>query len=269
MHFFIAAKRSTGDDEYRSITISLQSCYWSLLGQTGGKLPTTDRLRFTFAIWLMFGVIITTAYTANLKTFLSFDSYEKQISNVRDIIESDLQIGYHIGFAPGYVDSNVPEDQYIFSHHIDCDSGSYCFNRTAFDRRMAFIKLRKCVLQEANTYRSPDNHFSLHMCKDRVRNVLIQMAFAKGHPMLEVFNDLLLRIKSAGFVYHNWEQFEFWVRRTFASMSLSMRSEQISLADMLLPFAALALGKSISLIVFVIENLTYSYWQNLSTRKHK
>lgn len=231
------------------------SCYLALLEQSGGKLPKTNNVRFTFSIWLVISLVVTTAYTANLKAFLSFDSYEKQISNVEDIIRSGLQIGYHIGFAPGFVDSSVPEDQYIFEHHIDCDSGLYCFNETAYARRMAFIKLRKTVLQEAKRYTTPDNHFMLYIFKNSVRNVLIQMVFAKGHPMLDVVDELVLRIKSAGFIYYDWARFEFWVERTFANMGISMKTEEISLADLMVPFLILFTGLIVSFIVFLIEML--------------
>lgn len=233
----------------------MEVLYWSLLGQCGGEIPKTNRLRWIFGIWIIASLILTTAFTANLQMFLNFDSYEKQIATTEDIIEAELDIGYDSLFA--FANSDVAQDKYIISRGVMCDSSNDCMDKVAHDRSMAIIKIRRNALFMRRRNYSADNGFLIHICKKGLQNVLMQFALVRGHPMTDRLNENIIRIMQAGFVHHYTNRFEFLMSISYARMPNAIVSNALSLDELMIPFLLLGLGMLFGLLVFLVEVCSY------------
>lgn len=214
-------------------------------------MPKTVRLRWVFGIWLISTLILSSSFTANLQTFLNFDSYEKQISTTEDIMEAGLDIGYDSLFA--FAHSDVPEDKYILSRGEMCDTSGYCLRRAAFERKMAVIKIRRNALFMRRRNYSSDEGFLLHICKKGMQNVLMQFVLTRGYPMADQLNAQTIRIMQAGFVKYYVARFEYLMSISYGRMGNSMSSNSLSLDELIVPFLIWGIGMLVSLAVFVIE----------------
>lgn len=120
----ISARLVSEGHNYHYFPRCLYRCYFVLLGQSVNKFPKTKAVRWIFGLWCFAGYIISLAFQANLMTALNFDSYEKQISHMEDIINSGLKFGYFDSTSSDtFADSKDPDEQYIHKHALECDIG--------------------------------------------------------------------------------------------------------------------------------------------------
>lgn len=252
--FFVAILASEGNN-YQKLSKNLEVSYWSFLGQCGGAIPKTNKLRWIFGTWVMSSLILTTAFTANLQMFLNFDSYEKQIATTEDIIESKLDIGYDSLFA--FAESDATQDKHTISKGVMCDSSNDCLDQAAYDRNMAVIKIRRNALFMRRLNYSAENGFLLYICKKGLQNVLMQFALVRGHPMADCLNENTIRIMQAGFVHYYTKRFEFLMSISYARMPNAIISNALSLNELVIPFLILGLGMIVSLFSLFVE--LYSY----------
>lgn len=68
-------------------------------------MPRTTRLRVLFLLWLFYRRHIDIVYLTFLTTFLIQPGFEYQIQNVEELVESDVEYGFHEGFDKYFNDS--------------------------------------------------------------------------------------------------------------------------------------------------------------------
>lgn len=197
-------------------------------------------------------------------TALNFENYEKQISNFHEIMQSGLKIGYYKNTKETLL--TTPEDKYIDKHSIDCDLSMACLNRTAFKRDFATFKgWRNVGYLRTNKFTRSDGKPLIFVCKDQVYQVLYSMTFARGFPMFQDVNKVLIQLKSSGFVY-------YWYNKAVHDLNLKrsnniMSSKTLSISEIVSPFGILLFGELIAFVVFLIELIASKQMLNNSHGK--
>lgn len=133
-----------------------------------------------------------------------------------------------------------------------CCAGLDCLDRIAYKRDFATIKSRRNVAYLALEYYTTDDGKSLiYISNDHVSELLISMVFSKGFPLYEHVTDMLLQLKSTGFVYSNYNRFRNILKAKKTVPKLDSMS--LNLDEVKGPFGLLVIGLGIAFFVFLME----------------
>ena len=69
------------------------------------KMPRKTRLRVLYLVWLFYCLHINIVYLTSLTTFLIQSGFEHQIQSVEELVESDVEYGFHEGSDKYFNDS--------------------------------------------------------------------------------------------------------------------------------------------------------------------
>lgn len=136
--WFIGRKRETSD-EFNDLIMCLMLSLYSLL-QGSVKSPTRGNLRIVFFLWLISCLLIFTAHQCQLISILTNPLYDKQITTLEEIMDSDLKFGFFPSLAEPYSDSSEEIHKKIVRDYVECPVTVECVNRTAFQRDFAVGK---------------------------------------------------------------------------------------------------------------------------------
>lgn len=130
-----------------------------------------------------------------------------------------------------------------------------CLSRTAFKRDFATIKAKRYLqYMIANYYLKPNGKPMVYIFQDRVSNILIGMPFSRGFPLFEKVNQLLINIKSSGFIEDIYGKMENYATRVFTrAQQVKQNAVGLGLQELKGIFVLLIVGWLLSLTVFITE----------------
>ncbi|KAF5291709.1 hypothetical protein FQR65_LT11402 [Abscondita terminalis] len=182
------------------ITYYFMVSYKCFLGQSV-NLPIKNFLRIILGLWVIVGLIFTSAFQGKLISVLNINSREKQISNVEELMTSKIKFGAFVDSKYIFINSNSKYDQYIYDNYEDCPLSNICINRTAFQGDFATFKPKKLVeFMISNTFLDDDGNSLIYMFESNIYNVLVTLAFTKGYPLFDKINRALSDLRSTGFI---------------------------------------------------------------------
>lgn len=112
-----------------------------MLGVSVTEMPRTTWLRLVFLLWLFYRLHINTVYFTSLTTFLIWPGFEHQIQNVEELVESDVQYGFHEGYDKYFNDSIEEIFMKMLNNRKDCAAdGANCHNRKITTGEFAVLK---------------------------------------------------------------------------------------------------------------------------------
>jgi hypothetical protein len=180
------------------------SCLYIVLAISFGvcvpAMPKTPILKIIFFAFLCYSFVLTTVFQSYFTSFLVDPGFEKQISSVKDILESGIGYGYTAEIDKLLKNTEESEYRIMQQHRVRCENESQCLERTLNNGDFACIAntyfveyLRKTTDWE----RVKHNVCTLQNNTARMSNV---MYLKKAHPILNKFNEILRRMVEAGLV---------------------------------------------------------------------
>lgn len=212
--------------------------------------PASWRFRGVVLIWLLFSFLISSIYQGSLTSFLTKSVYEHQISNLKEMIESDLSYGGYSALRAQFNESGNPVFLKLHRNWVDCDLTEKCINRSAEKRDFGVLKNNRQLDYLMPKYSFASGKPKLFMIKKPVRTVLVCHTFEKGFPLFQAYQNMVLKLQENGLV-------DKWKRDVArAAPSISENSfAPLVIRDLKIAFVLLGIGNGVALMVFLVEIL--------------
>lgn len=241
--------------EYRS----LEECafrIWCVILSSFNAQPKTSFLKQMFVLWSVYCFIMSSTFQSFLMSFLTKPTFEKQISNIRELAESGLNYG---GYTTVREVFDFPSNKYnykIFENWINCPITEECINRSAEQRDFAVYKNSRQVNYLSNFYIDPQGRSKLYRFKEN-QIYYIWAAFSKNFPLFPKYNELALRAGQAGLI----EKWDKDTQNLIQEREYSRGTTPLTMNDLKLAFIVLLLGHAISLCAFLHEIYKNKIWK--------
>lgn len=235
-----------------------------ILSVTLPKYPRTSPLRILFITWVYVSLILTTLYQSKLLAILIQPKYEYQISNVDEILSTNMNFGANVNVKSLYDATISQTEKEMHDKMSFCDLTLTCPNRTAFNRDFATAKARlAAVFLILRYYTTSDGVPMVYIFKSTILSHYVNIVFAKGHIVFDRFNQVLWRISESG-LFIKWlndikeETMRQSIHRDDETKSLALTMEHMSP-----PFKILIGGYLLSVMIFCLENIYCRFLKNV------
>lgn len=222
---------------------------WSIIFSNFNAQPKSPFSKEVFVFWSVYCFIISSAFQSVLMSFLTTPVYEKQVSNIRELLESNLQYG---GFYVLHNMLNPPWNEYyakLLDNWVSCPLTEECLNRTANKRDFASYKNFRQVLYLMPYYLDSSGKSKIYQFEEHYI-IYLNSVFTKNFPLLSNFDDVVLIMLQAGLV-QKWE--EDAQGKYVEPEDTTMETVPLTMDNLKLAFALLFGGYIISAITFLGE----------------
>lgn len=203
--WYILGRNREKSPSFTEISLCLMGSFLTLL-QGGVETPKHWNLRFLVVIWSMASLLLNTAHQCQLTGILTSPLYEHQISNVKEMVDSNLNYGFYPILKSLYEDSTNLAHKKLLHNYKPCPLTVECMNRTAFNRDFATVKnKREASFLMSKYYSFPSGKPMLYNFEKSEFVVWCKYYLAKGFPFLEKINYKILLLQSSGLI-SKWER---------------------------------------------------------------
>ncbi|KAF5296411.1 hypothetical protein FQR65_LT01398 [Abscondita terminalis] len=258
---------TVNERRYRRFWDCATRCYRCFLGQSV-NLPEAGILRLALGFWVFFALLMTATFQGRLISVLNTNIREPQITNIEELIASKIKFGFYPDAAYLFLRPDNKIEWYIYNNYEECSVDSHCLNRVAFGGDFATFKTKKFIEYKISTsYLDEYGNSLIYVLDSTVFDVLVTMLFARGFPMYERVNLLLMRLKSAGFVEHTYKKAAFYAEKAMQSAKKTALVFQVlTMDEVFWLFWVLLIGLSFSVVVFVGEVCVEKWNYRVRTR---
>jgi len=251
---------------YLSFVGTFQTLLAVFLNVGVNQMPLGLFLRGFFCLWVWSCFALTTVFQTFFTSFLVDPGLEKQVSNVEELLASNLVLTFDVGYLPLFEDVEERENL-ILSRWVSCPGFEACSRRTAKVGDAATI----LDFQNFDGFKHQfvDEKGDSLLCRlpGKISGYLIAMFMQKGNPLFGPVNNVILRVMEAGLVDFWWSLIV--ERKKFTTYTDSedapIKYFVFSMSHLYVAFTFLALGHCVSFVVFVLEVL----WKMTHVRKSK
>lgn len=250
--WWLVGRKKEKRAEFKDLILCIMGSFRVLL-QGNVKNPKNNLLRMLVITWTMSCLLLFTAHQCQLTGILTSPMYEHQISNLEELVTSDLEYGVYPILLNLF--NNVSwTHKKVRKNSKYCSLDTTCLNRTAVKRDFGTIKNeRQGKYMIPKYYSSPDGKPMLYGFKDFVFVCWCHYYTMKGHPFLQRINSILLRLQSSGLIA-KWEASTISEKKRGTEIS---HHQSLTLDHLAGAFYLLILGLLTSIITFVIEKIHF------------
>lgn len=258
--WLIGKKRETSAS-YNELSLCLMGSFYILL-QGSFTVPHAWKLRFVVLIWSMSSLLIFTAHQCQLTGIITSPLYEHQISNLKELVESDLDYGFYPILKDLYTDPNNWVHKKILNNFKPCSLTTECMNRTAFKRDFALIKNKRQGAYLMPIYYSfPSGKPKLYTFKESEFVVWCKYYVRRGFPFVKRIDKLIMLLLANGLVA-KWDG----DLALGAKVEDDPELEPLSLNHLQGAFFLLLFGYVLSTCLFLIEEYYKRFWDKNKTK---
>lgn len=240
---------------------------------TGGSLPRipkVDSERFFIAIWLMFTLIMSTAFTSNLATVLMQNKYYPNVDTMDELLEGGYNIvGYRTQLKELKKAFNGTSKAPLFNRMIQMPD-KYANNNTTLNNltEMLLLATNPILVGERRAiYVTKHRVFKdvFHIVRESPLPNYTALQLPTGSPFLDYVNLILRRIIESG-------MFQFWRKQHehyYVLTKLFFKPDEadetrtqanpLTIYHLQAAFLILFTGLTASSIVFVAENFRFKF----------
>lgn len=232
--------------------------------------PTSDSFRIYFIFFCLYSMLWCTIYQTKMITILTNPTYEKQMTEVEELLSSNLKFGGNEYFRELFNNSLDEIEDNFFENYLSLDI------HEALDH---VINFRNVSVLGSRLYLRHLGSKTFHFNDDRgepmfftlptnVFSFPVEMVTVKGFVFLETFNNLLSRFKSSGLLNRMYRRFDYRTKRATAELIRKAVSghkhgeEKLSIEHLQGAFIVLLLGSILATIVFIIEKIVFKINKN-------
>jgi hypothetical protein len=242
---------------YRSFVGTFEALLAVLLNVGVSRMPLTLPVRAFFCLWVWSCFALTIVFDTYFTSFLVDPGLEKQVSDVEELLASNLVLTFDRGYVYLFEDMEEREKK-IMSRWVSCPGFEACSRRTALVGDTATI----LDYQRYDSYRQKfvDTSGRSLLCRlpGKISGYLIAMFMQKGNPLFQPVNDAILHLMEAGIV-------DFWWSQIVEQLKLSTYQESedvpvtyfvFAMSHLYVAFTILGLGCGLSALIFLAEVLS-------------
>ena len=191
-------------DHYRTISNCFYNVWATFLGISVPKMPVTDHLKFFFAMLVWYSLAMSTVFQAFLTSCLIEPEFQKQITSLKDLIESGIEYGYYPGIDVLLSNTSDWGFTEILSNRIPCYTNS-CVTRAIGKKDFATIGDAMYV-EYMKAYAAHDSYGRSTVCsfKQECKVRLVAMYLEKGSFLTEDINRVINVAIEAGLNIFWW-----------------------------------------------------------------
>jgi len=256
--------------------MTFQSCFFIAcsigLGVSVPELPRTTILRTFVFLLICFSSFKATVFQNYYTTFLLNPGFEKQISNIRDILESGIQFGYTPDTEESlkYV-TNEYEYNIMQERRVMCDDQCQCLELMLNDANFACVSNTLCAEFAKQSCGSSYVRCNVCVLPKEIDKLRGTMYLKRGHPLLIRFNKIIRRLTEVGLI-SKWKKDSlskqkliffssplsygkniFVTKNIVADRIYEKRYFALSRSHFTVAFFYLILGCTLSFCVFIVE----------------
>jgi hypothetical protein len=253
---------------YKTIIYCIYNVWAVLTGVSVPQKPISLSLRIFFTAWVWYSVAMTTVYQAYFTGLLVNPGFEKSITTLNDLIQSEIDYGYSVK-----MDALIFSDplyKIISANRKICKSVYKCLQRVI--ERKDFATMLGNFGAEYFRTRLLFHNIHVPVCtlQEDIIIFRVTMYVAKGNPLLHRFNEIITRMFEAGLIERLWKDFMSSSRLydhpiddddtnlpDFATNELNTDYSPFSLIHLQFVFHIVLIGQIISTFVFLVEFLYY------------
>lgn len=244
------------------------------IGFAVSKLPVSMRLRYLVGLLIICSLYINITYTSTFTSLLSKPSKLEKFNSIESIYYYNLDT-YFISESIRYFKStDLNEDNYISNVPIEtiqrkwlnCTNTRRCLRDVGLKQKSAIClpKLHKRYLFTHDESIQRIQHH-IYCIDDSIVSFPVTTLMRKGFPLLKLFNRVIDRIVSAGFIA-KWVNEMVESKYTIRKDRFIDKFETIKFKNLFPVFRVLILGQYLSFIMFVVEVI---YYKIISRRQKK
>lgn len=254
--YFLGKAAVTNDQKehvlYRSFNGALFAMYGVFVVNSTGFAYTT-RLRHFVIFWSLFCIHWYTAYTTSLVSLMTSPIHVEKLRNFDDLKRSKFNFGMTLPTTKYFRSQNDNIGSFILENVQLCNSSKICLHRLTKEKKFAIAISQRYLEYAINEFKDEGKPI-VRVLDDKIVQTPIEMLMFKGNPLLNRFNDLLLRIGEAGLISAWTKQIQSDVVRqhykTNENLALSLQHLQGA-------FFLLLFGLIISFLCFLTQILHY------------
>lgn len=247
------------DAKYRSFLGTFEAIFAVFLNVVVSRMPVTLSVRTFFCLWVWSCFALTTVFETYFTSFLVDPGLKKQVSDVEELLASDLVLTFDNGYLPLFEDVEGREKQ-IMSRWVPCAGFEACSRRTATIGDAATILDFQTFDYFKHKFVDSNGESLLCRLPGKISGYFITMFMQKGNPLFQPVNDVILHMMEAGLV-------DFWWRWSLIVKRLKLSRYQesedapityfvFSMSHLYVAFTFLALGYGLSISIFILELLS-------------
>lgn len=249
--WWFVARRRENQPEFKDIILCILGSFRVLL-QGSVQNPQNVLMRVLVITWTLSCLLLFTAHQCQLTGILTSPLYEPQISNLEELVSSDLKYGVYPILLSLFSEANWAQRR-ILQNYEYCSLDTTCLDRVAYKRDFGTIKNeRQGKYLIPRVYSYPNGKSMIYGFKDFVFVVWARYYTHKGYPFLRRMDSILLRLQAGGFIA-KWEN----------DIVQSGKSQDIAnhlaltLDHLQSAFYLWVIGIFTAFFVFLVENLVY------------
>ncbi|XP_050343844.1 uncharacterized protein LOC126769250 [Nymphalis io] len=252
----------SGDSHYnKSFGHCLFNTWVCLLGFSANTRPKKHSLRIFFIFLNLYGIIFLTAYQTKLIDVLQNPTYESQIDNVEELVQSKLKFGGIQELNGLFFNSSDPFDNLVGEKWTDVSNLSQALRYVILHRNFSVLCSKfelehlSAATPELNDAAGADNYYSFETI---TFSVPLEMIALRGFPFMKKISRSLNLYKQLGMDAKVRSYFAETNKRKRMKLLQSLQSTKedfnaLSIQHLQGGFFALAVGVSGGLFILLLE----------------
>ncbi|KAG5873730.1 hypothetical protein JTB14_035544 [Gonioctena quinquepunctata] len=257
---------------YKKLGNTMLNNFLVFLGLVANTLPKSSLVRFLMGILILFSLHLNMLYSSYLTSILSSHNFKEKYSSIKYIYEYNLDT-YFVYTDKDYFKSYDKDEEkhigevpisLILQRWKNCDDLKACAEHLLTFKNSALCvpKLHKDYVFNNDEVLSPNKNL-VHCLKTHVVSFPIILIMRRGFPMYDLFQKLMNRIKSAGFIA-KWEGDILRDKRKsrISDLETVLDEATIKLNNLLPIFNMLLVGNIFSIVIFIGEFFAHKNYKN-------
>ncbi|KAJ9584516.1 hypothetical protein L9F63_021126 [Diploptera punctata] len=244
---------------YSGIVGILMNTLRILLSSSVYVQPRAGIAQIFFIIWVIFCLIISSAYQSFLIGYLTNPGYLPSIQNTKDLLDSGINIGiFKRNIVLSLEKLPNPEIEQVLSSYSLCDSDNmtHCLDRMSYVNDFALLGGRVGFEFKAYVNYTHNGKTLFVPFHENLVEGHLSFFFQKGHLLLERFSVTIMRLQSAGMI-DRWVveirlKYGKWFNKDLDEKDFNV----LSMSHVQGAFYLLLIGIILSTVSFLLEVLT-------------
>lgn len=263
--YFLAKSRFETGIKNKAYPLALMDSYCLQLCISTVGRPTGNSMRIYFITFCLYSMVWCTVYQTKLITILTNPIYEHQITQITELLESDMKIGGNMAFKYLFNNSIDAIEDHFLDNYLDLDIHEVLEN-VIWNRNVSVLTSKLYVQYLSATTTHYNDKLGAPMFYVLHANVFsfpVEMVSVKGFAFLERFNFIITLLKSNGLVRHIYDKFDVLSKRKAAKLARESgihemdENQALTLDHLQGAFIVLVLGQSAATITFVAELVAF------------
>ncbi|XP_045603148.1 glutamate receptor ionotropic, delta-1-like [Procambarus clarkii] len=242
--------------DFRSLSYDYLYILGALTMHSLKIVPLNAPMRVYMGFVWLFGLIVATAYSANLVAFLSFTPMSTPIDTLDQLSKSSLQIGSHAFWQTQFSESTDPIIR-GFADNLVTNVDLHSLFDAVKDGKFSLIENKQYLELEIGSRFTYGSHTFIRVVSECLLTYSIGLGFQKNSPLKSYFDGLILQLFESGMIYKWQKEVVAYFRAQYASRRPTdqedSRTRPLNLTHLQGVFHVLGIGCLASALLLVLE----------------